>query len=67
MSTNGWPLVQPEKILEHRLLLPPMDSQMRIKRVLAFTPEIQEQRELLAQELDAMLPSILDRAFKGAL
>lgn len=59
--------VQPDQILGHRLLLPPLDWQMKIKTILAREPEVQEQHGTLAKELDALLPSILDRAFKGEL
>ncbi len=59
--------VQPDQILRHQLLLPPLDMQHKIKSVFAHTPEVQEQRQALAKELDTFLPSILDRAFRGEL
>jgi len=59
--------VQPEQILAHRLMLPPMHVQRQLKNLNSFVPEIEETRSKLKIEIDAMLPSILDSAFKGAL
>ena len=51
--------------------LPPLDEQ---RRVVAYIDSIQERLTSLMQlqagaqkELDALLPSVLDRAFKGEL
>ncbi len=59
--------VQPEQLLAHRLMLPPMHVQIQLKKLNSFVPEIEETRSKLRIEIDAMLPSILDSAFKGAL
>ena len=59
--------VQPEQILAHRLMLPPMHVQIQLKKLNSFVPEMEETRNKLRIEIDAMLPSILDSAFKGAL
>lgn len=59
--------VQPDQILAHKLLLPPMEVQLQIKIVIARDSEIVEARSALKNGIDALLPSILDRAFSGAL
>lgn len=59
--------VQPEQILAHRLMLTPMHVQMQLRKLNSFVPEIEETRNKLCIEIDAMLPSILDSALKGTL
>lgn len=59
--------VQPDQILGHKLLLPPMDIQTKIKRVFARYPDIQDQHSSSSKQIEALLPSILDRAFRGEL
>jgi type I restriction enzyme S subunit len=59
--------VQPDHFLTHRLMLPPLEWQERIRRVMAEVDTLQLMQTETAAELDAMLPSILDRAFRGQL
>lgn len=59
--------VQPEEILAHRLMLPPLNWQNRIQSVMTEVSVLQRFQGETAAELDALLPSILDKAFKGEL
>jgi type I restriction enzyme S subunit len=59
--------VQAEKFLEHRLLLPPLEWQSKIVSVMAKVNALQELQSATGEELSALLPSVLDKAFKGEL
>ena len=59
--------VQPDKILSHILWVPPMEWQHRIAEVQTEVDGLKKLQAETAAELDALLPSILDRAFKGQL
>jgi type I restriction enzyme S subunit len=59
--------VQPEKILSHTVWLPPMNWQNQIAQVQARVDTLKKLQAKTAAELDALLPSILDKAFKGEL
>lgn len=59
--------VQPEQILNHCLLLPPMDTQEKIKRTLEAAAKGRIQIIEAETSIDVLLPSILDRAFQGGL
>ena len=59
--------VQPEKILSHNVWFPPMDWQNRIADVQAQVDSLKKVQAETSAELDALLPSILDKAFKGEL
>jgi len=59
--------VQPAQILAHRLMLPPLAWQERICAMLAKVEEVKHKQTETTAELDAMLPSVLDKAFKGEL
>ena len=59
--------VHPDKILSHRLWLPPIEWQDRIAHVQARTDSLAALQVKSQAELDALLPSILDKAFKGEL
>ncbi len=59
--------VHPDKILSHRLWLPPMEWQDRIAHVQERVAAMKLSQTQSAAELDALLPSILDKAFKGEL
>ncbi len=59
--------VQPDKILSHRIWLPPLNWQIRIKEMRTKLRKADPDLHTLSTQLDAMLPSILNRAFKGDL
>lgn len=59
--------VKPDSILAHKLWLPPLSWQERIEVAADRFTEISPQRKQSITELQALLPSILDRAFKGEL
>lgn len=59
--------VKPERLLAHRLMLPPMSWQRQIAHMAAKLDNIKSLQAKTAAELDALLPSILDKAFKGEL
>ncbi len=59
--------VQPDHFLTHRLMLPPLEWQERIREVLSKVGTLRPLQSETGAEVDAMLPSILDKAFKGAL
>lgn len=59
--------VQPEQILNHCLLLPPMDIQEKIKWTLESAVKGRIQILEAEASIDVLLPSILDRAFQGGL
>jgi type I restriction enzyme S subunit len=59
--------IQPPQILSHELWLPPVDWQNRIAEVQAEVDALNRMQAKTAAELDALLPSILDKAFKGEL
>lgn len=59
--------VKAEQFLSHRLLLPPLEWQARIAEVLNLVIALNRLQADTAAELDALLPSILDKAFKGEL
>jgi type I restriction enzyme S subunit len=59
--------VQPDQILSYDVWLPPMEWQNRIARIQAQVDPLKKFQAETAPELDAMLPSILDMAFKGEL
>ena len=59
--------VQPSDFLKVHIPLPPMSTQQKLRQVKAKVDLMKQEREMSIKELDAMLPSILDRAFKGEL
>ena len=59
--------VQPDKILSHAVWLPPLEWQDCVAQMQAHVDAIKKLQAETAAELDAMLPSILDKAFKGEL
>lgn len=59
--------VQPAQLLKHELLLPPLEWQRKIARI---RQSVATHSRIHAESLpviDALLPAILDRAFKGDL
>jgi type I restriction enzyme S subunit len=59
--------VHPEQILGHKLWLPPMSWQEKIADTRTRLLEQQAWKSTIETDLNALLPAILDRAFKGAL
>ena len=59
--------VQPEKFLEHKLLLPPLEWQSKITSMMKKIDDLQSIQSATGEELSALLPSVLDKAFKGEL
>jgi type I restriction enzyme S subunit len=59
--------VQPDRVLEYRLWVPPMEWQRKIQSVQTKVDALKKLQGETAAELAALLPSILDKAFKGEL
>jgi type I restriction enzyme S subunit len=58
---------RPEQFLNIRLPMPPLDKQIYAVRILKKCEEVLRVRASLALELETLLPSVLDRAFRGEL
>lgn len=59
--------VQPQQLLQCRLWLPPISWQAKIADVQAKLDAVRAEQSATAAELDALLPSVLNRAFAGEL
>jgi hypothetical protein len=59
--------VQPDRVLEYRLWVPPMEWQRKIQSVQSKVDALRKLQDETAAELAALLPSILDKAFNGEL
>jgi type I restriction enzyme S subunit len=59
--------VQPAQVLAHELWLPPIAWQNRLADVQMEVDALKRLQAETATELDALLPAILDKAFKGEL
>lgn len=59
--------VQPEQVLAHKLWLPPMAWQRTIAETRKRLAAERANKSLVESQLDALLPAILDRAFRGEL
>lgn len=59
--------IHPEHILSYQILLPPIDWQYRISKIQAEFDRLKDLRKQNIAKLDVLLPSILDKAFKGEL
>jgi type I restriction enzyme S subunit len=59
--------VQPDTFLNFRIMLPPIEWQNKLSRVINQANELESLQAETQKELDALMPSILDRAFKGEL
>ena len=59
--------VQPAQLLMHELWVPPISWQNRLAEVQTEVDGLKHLQAETVKELDALLPSILDRAFKGEL
>ena len=59
--------VQPSQILDHVIWVPPITLQNRIAKIKSEVNVLNHPQTEVASELDALLPSILDKAFRGKL
>jgi len=59
--------VQPAQVLSYRFWLPPLEWQRNIAEVQTEVDALKRLQAETAAELDALLPSILDKAFRGEL
>lgn len=59
--------VQPAQLMTHELWLPPISWQNRLAEVQSEVDAMKNLQADTAAELDALLPAILDKAFKGDL
>jgi type I restriction enzyme, S subunit len=59
--------VQPAQVLAHRLWVPPLDWQNQIALVHKTVNRLKQYQIESATQLDALLPSLLDKAFRGQL
>ena len=59
--------VQPAQLLAHTMWLPPITWQNRLAEVRTEVDALKRLQAETAAELDALLPAILDKAFKGEL
>ena len=59
--------VQPLQVLAHRIWLPPLKWQERIGDVQSRVDALKRAQAEIAAALDALLPAVLDRAFRGDL
>ena len=59
--------IHPSNFLKFKIPLPPMETQQKLRKVKNLIDSARKSREKALQELDALLPSILDKAFKGKL
>jgi type I restriction enzyme S subunit len=56
-----------EKLAEIEVPVPPHDRQVTFGHLMEKVRTMRATQEIAARELDALIPSILDRAFRGAL
>jgi type I restriction enzyme S subunit len=54
-------------LLLEEVMLPPLEWQQKIKDTTAKLASVKTEREAVTEQLEALLPSILDKAFKGEL
>ena len=59
--------LHPSKFLQFEMPLPNMKTQQKLREVKAKTERMKTEREASLTELNALLPAILDKAFKGEL
>jgi type I restriction enzyme S subunit len=59
--------LNPQTFLNYEFPLPPMEQQLVLRSVQARLASLRELQSQTKEELDALLPSVLDKAFKGEL
>lgn len=58
--------LHPSAFLSYKMSLPPMQAQLRLKSVMAELNRTASLQAEISAKLDSLLPSIIDRAFKGS-
>ncbi len=66
-GTSGKNRIKPEQFLRVGIPLPPIEEQNRIVSLLDKLNEVKTHHKQTEQELNELLPSVLDKAFKGEL
>ena len=59
--------LNPQDFLNYEIPLPSRETQMTLRKVRAEVDALKRLQAETATELDALLPSILDKAFRGEL
>jgi type I restriction enzyme S subunit len=59
--------LNPESFLNYAIPLPSRATQLKVRKVMAEVDALKRLQAATSAELDALLPAILDRAFKGEL
>jgi type I restriction enzyme S subunit len=59
--------LNPQDFLDYRMPLPTRETQLRLKTIAAQVNALKKLQTETAAAVDALLPSILDKAFKGEL
>jgi len=59
--------LNPHEFLDYEIFLPSRETQFMLRNVRAEVDALKRLQAETAAELDALLPAILDRAFKGKL
>lgn len=59
--------LNPKEFLAFRMPLPPLSAQSRLREIRGHMEALRKLHGDTAAELDALLPSVLDKAFKGEL
>jgi type I restriction enzyme S subunit len=59
--------LNPQDFLDYEMPLPSRETQIILRRTKAEVDALKRLQAETAAELDALLPAILDRAFKGEL
>jgi type I restriction enzyme S subunit len=59
--------LNPKTFLIYQFPLPPMKRQLLLREVYTRVNELRDKHSKMQKELDALLPSILNRAFRGKL
>lgn len=59
--------LNPNDFLDYRMPLPSRETQRRLQRVTGDVTTLRRQQAETCAELDALMPSILDKAFRGKL
>jgi len=66
-GTSGKNRIRPEKFLAIEIPLPPLGQQQSVAELQKRVQSVREIQAEAAAELDALLPAILDKGFKGKL
>jgi restriction endonuclease S subunit len=59
--------LHPKVFLAYEMPLPPMKTQQRLREMKIRVDELRKRHALQRAELEALMPSVLDRAFRGEL